>query len=66
MTLSDLKPGDEVKNSRSGAWARVVRIDTDSVTGAVVRVRVQPRLLHGLHEARWWSAASISMAEVKP
>lgn len=66
MRLMDLRPGDEVKNRRSGAWGRVVRLDVDMVTGEVVRVRVRPRLGIGFqHEARWWPASGISMAEVK-
>lgn len=69
MTLSDLKPGDVVGNRRSGARGKVVRLDKDEVTGAVLRVRVRPGLKRGAGfqwEATWWGASSIVLPKEEP
>lgn len=65
MTLSDVAIGDDVKNGRSEVWGRVVAVDTDAVTGRVLRLRVRRRIgcEHWQHEPRWWDARSVSMVE---
>lgn len=60
MNLRDLKKDDIVWNRRSDSAGKVVRIDVDSVTGDVLRIRVRRRLRHGWqHEATWWDAQSV-------
>jgi len=67
VTTNDVSVGDDVKNGRSGKWGKVVRVDTDGVTGDVVGLRVQRHIGggHYQHEPTWWPAASITMTERK-
>lgn len=60
-----MKPGDEVKNGRNGAWGRVKVVDCDAVTGRVLRLYVQRRMGPDQWHAvlRWWDANNIVMVE---
>lgn len=64
MTRSDVKPGDSVKNGRTGRWAKVLEVDADAVTGRVLRLKVQRRRGYGLDDVKkWWLASTITMIE---
>lgn len=65
MNLSDLKPGDEVKNGRTDTWGKVDRLLV--VDGVVRSICVYRRVGFDRwhHRPSWWDVRNIVMAELK-